>query len=140
MSFQDKLWELTNRLFVGTAQGTIKWSETAEEESFRAILNTGLVRVERTRAYQQPRNTTAVPTPDLQDVNLTRIAQAVDGFEYSLLVLDDRNKEIGRYVPDRPEHAMTLRNLWELASRSARNADQKIDFLLQEVENRVKAN
>src|SRR5947209_7875279 len=113
MTFQDKIHELANRLLLGTSQGTIKWSETAEEDSFRAMLNTGLVRVERLPAGVLPMD------------------------NYCLLVLDERNRELARYVPDQPERVLTLRNLWELAGRSARNAEHKIDSRLKEVETRV---
>src|SRR5437660_12006432 len=53
VSFQDKLYHLACDLFDGTVKGTIQWSETAEEDSFRTVLNTGLVRIER-EVRQQP--------------------------------------------------------------------------------------
>lgn len=127
MSFQEKLFELANRLFVGTAEGTIQWSETADEDSFRAVLNAGLVRIERGPVAPVDRN--AIPS---------EYPPPPENYEYTLLVLDERNKEIGRYVADVKERRLTLRNLWELAGLSARNADEKIDFLLQEVAGRVK--
>lgn len=133
--FQNKLYELVNRLFVGTSQGDIKWSETADEDSFRAILNTGLVRVERTPARQNGTEAKTGPNMVFQEPGSPF---PVGNFEYVLLVLDDKNKEIARYFPDRLERGMTLRNLWELACNSARNAEQKIDGLLEEVESRVK--
>jgi hypothetical protein len=130
MTFQDKLFELANRLLVGTGDGAIKWSETADEDSFRAVLNSGLVRIERGPLLEPERWDPRTPANSSE--------KSTEPLEYSLLVLDERNKELGRYVANSPERRLTLRNLWEVAGRSAKNADQKIDSLLQEVENRVK--
>jgi hypothetical protein len=130
MTFRDKLFRLVNDLVAGTGQGTIKWTETADEDSFRAVLSAGIVRIERGSLG-----------PIIGGDDKTawkRSSFPIEGSEYSLLVLDDRNKELARYIPDQPESADTLYNLWKLAGRAARNADQKIDSLLQEVENRVK--
>jgi hypothetical protein len=130
MTFRDKLLRLVNDLIAGTAQGTFKWTETADEDSFRAVLSAGIVRIERGSLG---------PTMGSDDkVAWRRSSFPIEGSEYSLLVLDERNKELARYVPDQPESAEMLHNLWKLAGRAARNADQKIDSLLQEVENRVK--
>jgi hypothetical protein len=128
MTFQDKLGELVNRLSIATSDGTIRWTETGDENAFRTVLNKGLVRVERSLAYSPmrrliPEGPTSVPGENL--------------YEYYLLVFDEKDKEIGRYLPDRPEQAVALRNLWSSASRTALNAEQKLDSLLQEVAGKV---
>ncbi len=127
MTWQEKLSRLVDDLVAGTTQGTIKWTETADEDSFRAVLNAGLVRIERGSGG---------PTQWSDDRAVYR-RFLVNGLEYSLLVLDERNKEIARYTAGDDDRAQVLYKLWELASRSARNADQKIDSLLQEVESRL---
>src|SRR3989442_15636139 len=47
MMFQDKMYQIVCDLFEGTASGAVKWQETAEEDSFRAVLSNSIVRVER---------------------------------------------------------------------------------------------
>jgi hypothetical protein len=134
MTFHDKLDKLVHDLLRGTRCSSIKWTETADTDSFRALLNTGLVRIERVRSDQgwgASRTTTTTPAPSA--LNLP--------FEYCLFVFDDKNKEIGSCSSsDESGQTMTVLNdLWEEARRSALNAEQKIDFLLQEVASRVGA-
>jgi hypothetical protein len=114
MLFQEKLWRLVNDLFTGTSKNAIRWSETPDEETFRTVLEKGMVRIERggtgTGSGYYPADS-----------------------DYWLLVFDEDNREIARFVPESPEQKMTLGNLWELANSSARNTEQKLDFLLKEV-------
>lgn len=128
MTFQEKLHELTHRLLIGTSEGTIKWAETAEEDAFRAVLSSGLIRVEKLLSPAK-----AVWMPGQSDPGLL-----ADNHDYFVVILDEKNKEIARYTPDTDERKRTLRTLWELAARSARRADEKIDFLLEEVGGRVR--
>ena len=133
MSFQDKVWSLGHALLEKTISGSIRWAETAEEDSFRAILNTGLVRIER---YEDPRDrlgTNITPSHQGLPFRLPSSYKTFEGFIYCLVVLDDRNKELARYIPDIEAHAVGLRNLWELAKRGAQNSEQKIDDILNEL-------
>lgn len=47
MLFQEKLWKLVNDLFTGTGRKAIVWNETADEDTFRTILDKGMVCLER---------------------------------------------------------------------------------------------
>ena len=132
MLFQDKIWKLVSDLYNGTAAKAINWSETADEESFRTILDKGMVRIERRVAPQiGSREGTGAATGDQLANPQMRIA--VDNFEYWLVLFDEKNNEIARYTPENEPRAVTLRNLWELACASARNTEQKIDSLLEEL-------
>lgn len=132
MLFQDKLWKLVNDLFRGTAANNIKWSETADEDSFRTILNKGMVRIERRVAPQlEPGEQTGIASGDQLTNPQKRVP--VDNFEYWLVIFDQNNDEIARYTPDSSTKAITLRNLWELACASVRDTEKKIDSLLQEL-------
>lgn len=137
MSPQETMLSLMTSLFQRTAEGTIRWTETAEEDSFRAVLSAGIVRVER---YTDPRAVAgpgAVPVTTGLPFPLPPEAKAVGQDLYTLVVLDDKNRELGRLVPQREEHAMTLRNLWDAARRVARNADQHLQAILREIQSKA---
>ena len=122
MTFKEKLRKLVSDLLAGTNKGTIKWTETADEQAFRAVLHTGLVRVQRIYAEAFQGNP----------------SYPIEGFEYALVALDEQNKELARYVAKDQAEAKDLRELWQRASNSARNAEQKIDSLLKELEGMVR--
>ena len=130
---EDKLFKLCVDLFNRTKQSSVKWTETAEDDSFRAILRNALVRVERHEDPQitaEPEMAGFVPSLGFA---LPHDYKSVGGFVYSLIVFDDRNKQIARFIPNQIEKAQQVRDLWELAFRSARNSEQKIDDLLHEL-------
>jgi hypothetical protein len=137
MTFEQSIFAMIDALFQGTAGGTIQWTETAEENSFRAVLANGLVRIEK---YTDPRAFAgggAVPITTGLPFKLPPQYKAVEHEIYTLVVLDDRNREIARFVPEQEGHAMTMRNLWELACRGARNADQRLQAILQELNSKA---
>src|SRR5947209_3413268 len=105
MSFQEKLLDLANRLLKRTADGNIKWSETADEDSFRALLTSGTVRVER--------SLTNGSTAHTGPITSAHELATEDRHAYVLVVLDERSREIGRFVPEDEARLLTIRNLWE---------------------------
>jgi hypothetical protein len=137
MTAQEQLLTLTNGLLEGTRQGRISWSETAEEDSFRAVLNNGIVRIEK---YPDPRllaGAGAVAVTTGVPFNLPQTYKTYDQEVYTLVVLDDRIRELARFIPDTDSDARTLHDLWGLACRGARQADQKLDVILKEIDNRI---
>jgi hypothetical protein len=137
MLFEDKMYQLCINLFKGTNQGSIQWTETAEDDSFRALLKNAIVRVERHQDPYVTVGSATVPITTGPGFDLPRDYKGFEGFIYSLVVFDDRNKQIARFVPSREEKAVQLRNLWELAFHSARKSEQKTDSLLHELEHLV---
>jgi len=138
MLFGAKIVTLVTDLWKGTAANAITWTEAADEDSFRTVLNKGIVRIERKVAPQMnPGEQPGLFTAD--QIANPRKRVPVDNFEYWLVVFDERNNEIVRYTPDSDSNAITLRNLWEVVCAKARNTEQKIDSLLRELEAKTDA-
>jgi len=112
MSDNEKFLALLDRLLQRTRSGKLKWRDTADENAFRLVLSNGLIRVERNPSFS---------------------ADTEEGPD-TLLVLNRENKVVDRFVPGNQEATEKLARLWEMARRSARNADQVLDDLLGEIE------
>jgi hypothetical protein len=138
MMFEDKMYQIATDLCTGTASGAVKWTETADEDSFRAVLSNNIVRIERHVDPYERAGAGAVPITTGLPFQPPRGFKGYDGYIFSLVVLDNKNKDIARYVPDREERALTLRNLWEVALHSARDSERKLDSILDEISVLVK--
>ena len=137
MMYQNKLLELVDALCSGTSKGTVKWTDTTDENAFRATLRSGIVRIEK---YGDPRHMAgegAVGIFTGMPFNLPQNYKSYEQEVYTLVVLDDNNRELARYIPEIDTHALTLRNLWEVAMHSARNSEQKLNDILQEIKGKV---
>jgi hypothetical protein len=133
MMFDDKMHKIACDLFSGTASGAVKWNETADEDSFRAILPTSLVRIERHSDPFARAGAGAIPITTGLPFDPPQSFKGYEGWIYSLVVLDSKNKDVARYVPKTNERALLLRNLWELALHSARDSEKKLDSVIDEI-------
>jgi len=111
MSFEDKFHSLVAQLSAGTAAGRLQWEDTADEDTYRIALRTGLIQVNR----------------------FTPVGSECDETRYALSVFNNVNKLVERYDPEAVTSQTELEGLWQGARRSAMHADQVIDSLLKEV-------
>jgi hypothetical protein len=125
--------DLTTNLIRRTTDGTITWGETAEENTFRAVLSTGIVRVGRHENSYGGTGEGAVPITTGLPFSLPAGFKANGDFIYSLFVLDNQSREIGRFVAANQEDADSLQRLWEVALSVVRNPEKKIDKHLEEL-------
>jgi hypothetical protein len=102
---------LLDTLLQRTRNGKLTWSDTADENVFRLVMENGMIRVERDPS----------------------VSEDLDEAPDTLLVLNRENKVVDRFVPKNRETSEKLSRLWEMARRSARNADQVLANLLQEI-------
>lgn len=122
---QEQLAKLTEYLFSSTSHGKIKWLPTADENSFRAVLKTAIVRVEKFRPSERP---FGVATSALAGM-------LPDPVVFAVVVVDDKNRTISRYIPDEKSgQTAMVRELWDLARSSALGVDEKINDLLHELQ------
>ena len=105
MLFEDKMHQLCTDLFRGGGKSSIQWTETAEEESFRALLKNGIVRVERRQDPYVMASSGHTPITTGLGFDFPRDYKGFEGCIYSLVVLDDRNKQIARFIPNPDERA-----------------------------------
>src|SRR5438105_4258390 len=118
MSLQQQLFDLSRGLITGTQAGAIKWSESADEDSFRALLSRGLVRVERVDDPYARAGVGAVPVTTGLPFAVPQGFQSFGDFIYTMVIFNERNRELARYIPASEEQATVMRNLWELALQS----------------------
>jgi len=108
---KQQLEGLARRLLKATEQGKIQRGETAGEESFRVVLKSGAVRIDRS------------------------VCADDDSLSYALVVLNGKARETDRYSPTDIDGQKVLTSLWEFARRSARKSDKVIGSLLDELGN-----
>jgi hypothetical protein len=106
MSDDNKYQKFVHQLIYRTETGMVKWTDTADEDAFRAQFRGAMVRVQRREYYHD----------DIGQVT-----------EYSLVLLDEDGREADEYRKDEK-----LVELWNVARRSARNAEVLLDRLLDE--------
>src|SRR5690349_21536726 len=108
---RNKFRKLVQQLISSTEHGKIIWTDTADEDAFRANMQGGMVRVQkRVRVYEES-----------QEVA-----------EYSLTLLDRKGRELDDYCPETGPPESDLANLWNLARRSSRETVDVLDNLLKE--------
>jgi hypothetical protein len=115
---QDKIQQLVRQLISGTQNGKILWTNTSDEDAFRANFKGGKVRVQKTIRLDEAEH------------------EVVD---FSLTLLDQQGKELEDYYPEPLSPQNDLIDLWTLARRSARSTVDVLENLLREVgsENRT---
>jgi len=137
MSQLKQLVDVSNSLIALTQDAKIKWTETAEEDSFRAILSKGLVRVERHEDPYARAGEGAVPVTTGLPFTVPPGFKSFGEFIYSIVFVNDNNRELVRYLPISQEQAAVMKNLWEKAAQSARDSGSKLDDLLNEIAGKV---
>jgi hypothetical protein len=121
MLAREKMSELVTNLIRRTKEGAITWGETAEEDTFRVVLSTGIVRVGR---FEKPHGFPFALPPQLSfDKALL----------YSLVLLDNQSRELSQFISTNLDDVGLLGPLWDLAFSSARNPEKKIDSILREL-------
>ena len=106
-----KVERLVRQLLERTEGGTIEWRDTPELDTFRAQLQNGMVRVQKTLRLDEEGHETV---------------------DYSLTLLDKKGRELEDYNPELPSQEMELARLWTAARRSARGTVSVLDDLLEE--------
>ena len=110
----DKIMKLLDKLKEATQGGRTRWAETADEDEFRVVFKTGMVRVGRAEAFDE-------------DSGLWE-----KGYTATFLNRDGRVVE--EFTRCRGEGHGLMAELFELARRSARRGDSLLDEMLAEVE------
>ena len=111
-----KLVRLLHDLKTLTEQGRVTWSETADEDEFRVALKSGFLQISRGTSY-------------------TEEGDAVR--HYVVTVLNREAKLVEELIGTEAATVELLRDLHELARRSARRGDNVIDDMLMDVESRM---
>jgi hypothetical protein len=107
----DRFSELFGLLKEATDNGTIRWDETAEEDTFRALLRAGIVHLAR------------------------------NGLGGHVLKLFDRdNNLVGTLTPTSPGDSEELARFYDSIRSRARNVDETYNALLNELRSRAKKN
>lgn len=107
---QNKIRTLVQQLLSNTRCGKIAWTDTGDEDAFRANMQGGMVRVQK-QIY-----------PDEENHELVG---------YSLTLLDRKGREVEEYYPE-PSAKRELAELWNLARRTSRGTVDVLDKLLKE--------
>src|SRR2546421_5884399 len=92
MSLKQQPLDLPGGLITGTQAGPIKWRETADEDSFRAILSHGLVRVERVDDPYARADVGTVPVTTGLPFAVPQGFQSVGDFIYTRVIFNERNR------------------------------------------------
>jgi hypothetical protein len=100
--------DLTKRLLDSTKNGKLSWEETADENTFRLILDVGILHIQRVR--QEP-----------------ALGNGVQG-DYRLSLLNENNALMGEFEGGETNDSRLLRELYEAARSSALRPN---DFLRQ---------
>jgi hypothetical protein len=108
---RNKFRKLVQQLISSTEGGKIVWTDTADEDAFRANMQGGMVRVQKRMRFDEEGH------------------EAVD---YSLTLLDRKGRELEDYYPEPLSPEYDLANLWNLARRSSRGGVDILDKLLEE--------
>lgn len=117
-SREDKLLRLLRGLAGGTNSGRVRWEETAKEDMFRTVLPSGLVLIGTGRAETHP--------PDAPD--------DVTYPDYTAWLLDRDARIVEELTAEYGDRAYdTMRDLFQQARRSARNAANLLDRMIGEV-------
>jgi hypothetical protein len=105
---------LVEKLVEATRAGKIAWTETFEDDTFRCLLDHGLVRISpATRVTGEP--------------------------AYRLVILNRQNTEVENLLPSSDPEAALYRELFELARQSALRPDRVLKGLLDEVRGKLAA-
>lgn len=108
---RNKLHKLVQQLISSTEIGRIVWTDTADEDAFRANMQGGMVRVQKcVRLDDEGHEETA----------------------YFLTLLDRNGRELEEYYPEPLVEERELADLWNRARRSARGTVNVLDTLLKE--------
>lgn len=108
---RNKFHKLVQQLISSTENGRIVWTDTADEDAFRANMQGGMVRVQKR----------------------TRLDEG--GHEEigcSLTLLDLNGRELEEYYPAPIVEERELTDLWNRARRSSRGTVNVLDRLLKE--------
>lgn len=117
----EKIIELLKNL---TEAGRLGWTDTPDEATFRASLESGSVRITKGRTNLFPTSGTAFITT----------VSPVDS--YLLTILDGNGVPIEEFRPKEQKEVDALDNLYTLARRSALNTDNILDNIIQELDAR----
>ena len=118
----SRLMELIHLLDQATDRGTLPWEGTSDEDEFRALLKTGLVKIRKTNDFlREPSANLAIPVEE----------------KCTVRILDSFNREIEFLVPSTPEEAEQLRELFCKARRSVLEIDRLYGAFLKELKSRA---
>jgi hypothetical protein len=116
MPLDARLVEIVRLLQKATDRGTIRWTTTSQENTFRATLSSSLVRIAR---EEEPFNqSSSLPT-------------------YQLVVLDQRNQPIEEFRSSEAEGTALLDNLFQKVRAKAINLDHAWDLFVSELRQRA---
>ena len=113
----QKLLELAERVRDKTRHGELKWRETADEDSFQALFDTGSLVISYDRSH--PEDNTIPISHYINLAVLNRAGSVVDEACFS------SQREYDEYE--------SLYELFQLSGRSARDSDQVLDGLIREL-------
>ena len=113
----QKLLELADRARDKTRHGELNWRETADEDSFQALFDTGSLVISYDRSH--PEDTTVPIFHYINLAVLNRSGSVVDEACFS------SERDYDSYE--------SLYELFQLSRRSARDSDQVLDGLMREL-------
>jgi hypothetical protein len=109
----DHIRELIGRLIASTRSRKLSWEETADENTFRLILDVGIIHIQQNRQQTPP----GTPAPGT----------------YTLLFLNENNTPVVVWEASVPEDERQLRDLFEAARDSGLKPKEFFHRLEQEV-------
>lgn len=130
---KDQALAIVNALCEGTKARTIAWGDTAEENTFRALLKNGIVRISRHDIPFGQANDGVVPITNGLPFSTPLGFQPYGPFIFSLFVLDNQSHEVTRFVAANRDEAAPLETLWDLAFKAVRNPEKRLENILAEI-------
>ncbi len=115
---ESRLGSLAHKLLTFTRNGQLRWEETADEKTFRLVVDSGMIQI-------QERPQEGVFTP-------SQLAQ--HPVEYVLTVLNENNITAGTFTGAHTEGGQRLlHELYDAARESALRPDQLLDRIDSEI-------
>lgn len=111
---KNKFLKLLSDLREATAQGRVQWQDTADEDMFRAGIGNGMVRVGESKEFD--------PEEVLPPSTV-----------YTAWLLDRKGQVADELKAYHGEEYVTLSDLYRMARRLARNADDLLSNMLAEI-------
>jgi hypothetical protein len=105
--------DFISRLIPATQIGKLIWQETADEDSFRLLLDTGIILIQRS--------------------NMQKMDGTLGQPEYKLIFLNKNDSEVDSWHPDPGKDYEQLSLLYEVARDSALRPTKLLQAMEQEV-------
>ena len=121
----SRVSELIRLLNEATEKGNLQWETTQDEDEFRALLRTALVKIRRNRDW--PRGTEVLPIS----------GEFASVESYTIEIFDASNRLIDLLLPTTSAESMQLKEFFWKIRRSALHVDQFYGALLNELKGKA---